>query len=149
MENNHPEVESKIILHLSKIRETHVNVRVQDPEKMLIYLMYNWQFFLEDKRICLEYGDVYKNSLQHIDVTHIYESLDPVMVKSLPAFYIFTGCQWESSFYGKGRKSWFKHFKREIQLVFANIGVHFPSIEERRSIEKYVCTVYNTRHVNK
>lgn len=144
LQNNHMEVESKIILHLSKIRENHIKVRASDPEKMLTYLIYNYQFFTGDKSICLEFGDVYKNSLQHINVTHIYKSLDPMIVKSLPAFFIFTGCSFEPAFYGKGRKSWFKHFQREIQVVFSNIGLHFPGTEEICLIEKYVCRVYNT-----
>lgn len=143
LNNNHMEVESKIILHLCRIRENHIKIRASDPEKMLTYLIYNSQFFTGEKNICLEFGDVYKNSLQHINVTNIYKSLDPIMVKSLPAFFNFTGSSFEPAFYGKGRKSWFKHFDREIQVVFSNIGVHSPSIECISSIEKYVCKVYN------
>lgn len=147
LQNDHMEVESKIILHLSKTRETNVKIRTQDPDKMLIYLIYNWQYLPPDKNVCLEFGDLQKNNFKHINVSKICKSLgeSATMVKALPAWYVFTGCAIEPCFYNKGRKSWFKQFqKNEYQLLFSNIGLHNPSIDERHLIEKYVCEVYNT-----
>lgn len=68
------------------------------------------------------------------------------MVKSLPAWYIFTGCDYEPSFFGKGRKTSFKYFEKnaEYQLAFANFGLHEPSERDVQLIEKYICELYGT-----
>lgn len=142
--NNHTEVESKIVFHLNKIRAKNILVRTSKPEKLLVYLVYNMQYWIQDKTIWMEIGNINKNSLEQINVNNIYSSLNSTMVKALPAWYIFTGCDYEPSFFGKGRKSCFKHFDMtpEFQFAFANFGIHEPSERDIEIIEKFTCQLY-------
>lgn len=144
-QNNHIEVESKIIFHVNKIRANDILVRTSQAEKMLVYLLYNMQSWDSGKSIWMEIGDVSKNTLEQINVNSIYGSLSLTMIKALPAWYIFTGCEYEPSFYGKGRKTCFKHFEKntECQIAFANFGIHDPSIRDIELIEQYTCQLYN------
>lgn len=43
--------------------------------------------------------------MQTINVRKIYSALTSVFVNALPGWYVFTGCIYEPSFHGKGRKS--------------------------------------------
>lgn len=144
-QNNHPEVESKMIFHMNKILATDILVRTSEPEKMLVYLIYNMQSWKNEKQIWMEIGDVKKNTSEQINVNNIYSELDMNFVKALPAWYIFTGCDYEPSFYGKGRKTCFKYFEKstEYQVAFANFGMHEPTDRDIELIEKYTCQLYN------
>lgn len=145
-QNNHIEVESKIIFHLNKIRVNDILVRTSQPEKMLLCLLYHMQSWKNEKNIWMEIGDAKKNSLGQVNVSEIYSALSSTMIKALPAFYIFTGSEYEPSFYGKGRKTCFKHFEKntEYQLAFANFGLHSPSTRDIELIQKYTCQLYNS-----
>lgn len=147
---DHIEVESKIIFHLHKIRATDILIRTSKPEKTLVYLIYHMQFWTEGaKNIWMEIGDSNKNTLQQIDVSRIYSTLNPIMVQALPAWYIFTGSDYESSFFGKGRRTCFKYFEKnqEYQIAFANFGLHEPTERDLQLIEKYTCQLYNAECV--
>lgn len=104
------------------------------------------QTWTKDKIIWMEMGDMNKNTLEQINVNNIYNSLNMTMIKAIPAWYVFTGCEYEPSFYGKGRKTSFKLFERstEYQIAFANFGVHEPSIRDKQLIQKYTCQLYNS-----
>lgn len=151
-QNNHIEVESRMVFHLSKIRARDILIRTPKHEKMLVYLIYHihkWDTNLDgdtnNKQIWLEIGDSNKGTLEQINVNEIHKSLTHNMVNALSAWYIFTGCEYEPSFHGKGRKTCFKHFEKstEYQVAFANIGVHEPSERDIQMIERYTCQLYN------
>lgn len=140
----HPDVESKMIFHVNKIPANDVLIRSSEPEKMLVYLIYNMQSW-GNKHIWLEVGDLQKNTMQQLSITNIHRSLNSNFVKALPAWYIYTGCDYEASFYGKGRKTCFKHFEKnsEYQVAFANFGLFEPTERDIQLIEKYTCQLYN------
>lgn len=142
--NNHTEVESKMIFHLNKIVANDILLRTSKPEKMLVYILYNMQYWLQEKTIWMEIGDANKNTLRKIKVNKIYDSFNQTMIKALPAWYSFTGCDYEPFFFGKGRKTCFKHFEKnnEYQIAFANFGVHEPGERDIELIEKYTCELY-------
>lgn len=144
-QTNHLEVESKMVFHLNKIPAKDILVRTSNPEKMLVYLIYYMQYWKKEKTIWMEIGDMSKNTLQQINVNNIYSSLSQTMVKALPAWYIFTGSDYEPSFYRKGRKTCFKYIENstEYQVTFANFGVHEPSKRDREIIQKYTCQLYS------
>lgn len=144
--NNHTEVESRMILHLNKTRATDILIRTSDPEKMLVYLLYNMQYW-PCKTIWIEIGDISKNTIEQINISEVYNSLNTNFVKALPAWYIFSGCAYEPSFYGIGRKTCFKHFEKkgEYHVAFANFGVYEPNDRDIQLIEEYTCQLYNSK----
>lgn len=92
----------------------------------------------------METGDISKNTIEQINISEMYKSLNANFVKALPAWYIFSGCAYEPSFYGIGRKTCFKHFetKGEYHVAFANFGVYEPNDRDIQLIEEYTCRIY-------
>lgn len=111
---------------MDKMRANDIVVRTSKPEKILVYLLYYMQFWSSEKTIWMEIWDAQKNTLEQINVSKIYASMESVMVKALPAWYIFTGCEYEPSFFAKGKKTASKKFEKntEYQLAFANFELH-------------------------
>lgn len=148
-ENNHFEIESKMILHIYKVRAMNICVRVSNPDTILIYLLYHMQFLPIEKNIYLETGNVNKNNVQFINVRQIFSSLNPELINALPAWYAFTGCPYEPSFYGKGRKICLKALEKkyEFQTTFATIGSESnqPKEEEITILEEFTCQLYSTK----
>lgn len=147
--NNHFEIESKIIFHLNKILAKDILVRASNPEKMLIYLLYNMTSWTKDKtkNIWMEIGDTNKNTLEQVNINNIYSALNTTMIKAMPAWFVYTGYEYEPAFFGKGRKICFKHFekKSEYQAAFANFGIHEPTARDIQLIEEYTCQIYNVK----
>lgn len=123
-ENNHIELESKIILHLQKIVAKRILVKISSSETLMVYPLYHMQFWPIGREIWIETGDVQKNTMQLINVTQIFRLCDHVFVNALPAWYVFSACLYEPSFYGKGRKSCLKTLEKnsQFQISFGNIG---------------------------
>lgn len=145
-ENNHFEIESKVILHLYQIRATNICIKISNSDAILVYLLYHLQFWPNERGIWIEIGDVNKNT-QTINVRQIYSALSSIYVNSLPAWYVFTGCSYEPSFYGKGRKSCIKVFekKSDFQHAFTAIGNNAELREEDIAfLESYTCQLYGT-----
>lgn len=59
-ETNHPEVASKIIFHVNKIAARDILIRSSQCEKILVYLIYNMQFWPQEKKIWMEICDIKK-----------------------------------------------------------------------------------------
>lgn len=149
--NNHFEVESKMIFHLYKIRAKNIRIRTPNADTILVYMLYHIQFWRNDREIWIEVGDINKNTFKYINVRQIYESLTSVFVNALPAWYIFTGCSFEPSFYGKGRNTCFKLLKKNVQFqaAFGRIGNSDELKEEDiTNLEEYTCQLYNSKTPN-
>lgn len=148
LENNHIELETKCILHLEKIGAKNILIKIASTDTIMVYLLYFMQFWSTQREIWIETGDVQRNTLQLINVTKIFEELSPAFINALPAWYIFTGCSYEPSFHGKGRKSCLKILEKNVpyQIAFGNIGIDLSSSENgNEMLEQYTCELY---HVN-
>lgn len=152
-ENNHFETESKIILHMYKIRAAKIYIKTSNVDTMLVYLLFHMKFWRNDRQIWIETIDVSKNTSQVINVRQIHNILTSSMVNALPAWYTFTGCNYEPSFYNKGRKSCLKVLERntDFQSVFGRMGNNDELQEEDiTSLEGYTCQLYgsNSEDIN-
>lgn len=152
-ENNHFEIESKMILHMYKIRETNVCIKTANADVVLVYLLYHMQFWPNEREIWIETGDMNKNTSQVINVRQMYSAMTSLFTNALPAWYVYTGCVYEPSFYGKGRKKCIKIFEKmvEFQPVFARIG-NGTTLNEADAVtlEEYTCLLYgsNKKDIN-
>lgn len=147
-ENNHFEIESKIILHLYKIRWKNIKIKTTNADTLLIYMLYHLRFWENSREIWIQTGDQSKNNVQMINVRQIYNTLSSVFVNALVAWFIFTGCIYEPTFYGKGRKTCLKILEKNIQFQsnFANIGSNdSPREEDIAALEKFTCQLYGTQ----
>lgn len=148
-ENNHFEVESKMILHMNRMVATKIRIRTSNPDTILVYLLHHMQFWSHNKDIWIEAGDLKKNTVQRINVRQIFNLFSPVFVKALPAWYIFTGSRYECSFYGKGKKTCLKILEKNTaaQVAFGQINsnISFYNEDNIKEIEKFTCNLYNSK----
>lgn len=150
-ENNHFEVESKIILHMEKIRGTKIRVQTPNLDTVLVYLIYHMQFWQQEKEVWIETGDLQKHTIRQINVRKIFSALTPIMVNALPSWYIFTGCEYEPSFYAKGRKTCMKALEKNIpvQCAFGRMGNGDTlNDSEIAVISKFTCDLYGLSECN-
>lgn len=145
--NNHFEIESKVIFHMYKIRAANVCIKISKTDAMLVYLLYHCQFWPNERKIWIETGDINKNTNQVINVRHIHDKLSSILINALPAWYIFTGCSYEPSFYGKGCKTCIKTLEKKVeyQTVFGKVG-SAPDLydEDIASLERFTCQIYGS-----
>lgn len=150
-ENNHFEIESKIILHMYKIRAKNVCVKTPNTDAIFVHLLYHLQFWPNDREIWVEIGDITKNITQVINVRQIHSKLSLSFVSALPAWYVFTGCSYEPSFYGKGCKTCIKTLEKkvEFEIVFGKLGsVASLKEEDIASLESFTCQLYGTKEID-
>ncbi|XP_055307994.1 uncharacterized protein LOC129572103 [Sitodiplosis mosellana] len=140
--NNHFEIESKIILHLHKIRATNICIKTANADTLLVYLLYHMQFWDNSREIWIQ-----TNNVQTINVRSIYRAYSGIFVKALPAWFMYTGCIYEPSFYGKGRKTCWNILQKhpQFQRTFANVG-NGDNLRETDldSLAEFTCQLYGT-----
>lgn len=145
-ENNHFEIDSKVILHLAKIRAKNIRVQTANPDNSLVSLLYHMQFWDQEREVVLETGNVHKNNYQKINVRQVFRALSPAMINALPSWNTFTGCIYEPSFFAKGKKTCLKALEKsvEAQNVFGKIGNVLNQIgnDEITVLEEYTCSLY-------
>lgn len=149
-ENNHMEVETKMMFHMYKIRSKKIRIQTTNVDTILIYLLYHMQFLENDKDVWIETGDINKNTIQLIEVRQIYGKLTPVFVNALISWYLFTGCKYEPSFHGKGRKTCIKNLEKrpDIQAAFGNVGLvsnNQLKNEDIALLEEFTSQLYSTK----
>lgn len=151
-ENDHFEVETKMMFHMSKLRTTNIRVRTPNPDTVLVYSLYHMQFWPNERKVIIESGDILKKTVQKIDVRQIYNPLSPVFINALPGWFIFTGCMYEPSFYGKGKKTCLKTLEKSIdfQTAFGDMGSDNTmfKMDSTRIIEEFTCSLYNSKSVS-
>lgn len=74
-ETNHPEIASKIIFHVNKIAAKDILIRSSECEKILVYLIYNMQFWSKEKQIWMEIGDIKKNWKRYVSTIYSIHSI--------------------------------------------------------------------------
>lgn len=152
--NDHFEVESKIILHMYKIRAKRIYIKTSNVDAVLVYSLYHMQFWKNEKDVWIQTGDVNKK-IQVINVREVYDTLSPALINALPGWCAFTGCGcvYEPSFYGKGTKSCMKTLEKniEFQTAFGDIGKEADVKNEvAATLQKFTCQLYgsNSNDIN-
>lgn len=85
------------------------------------------------------------NSTRHLDVTTLCEVLGESVCDALPGFHVLMGCDYNPSFFGKGKPRPFNILRacEEYQQDFSSLGdvdisESSPAVA---MIEKYVCDI--------
>lgn len=87
------------------------------------------------------------NSQRYINLTKIYNNLGPNFCAALPALHAFTGCDFNSLFFRKGKKRPFDLLERSPKYVEAfkklsNIEAINDLQELFPDFEEFVCRIY-------
>lgn len=146
---SHEEADTKIIYHVSKINDaSNILIRCSDTD-VLVILLGNMMHFEVCHKIWMEVG--VGNSQRYVDVSKLYMKLGISLSRALPGFHAFTGCDYNPSFFRKGKNKPFKLLKsfEDYQRAFGDLGDRdvetstvFPVIEE------FVCRMYSVKHVD-
>lgn len=138
------EADTRIVFHVSKITyECDVTIRCSDTD-ILIILLGNMAHMDTSIKINMHVGT--GNNQSHINVTNLYKTLGAELANSLPAFHAFTGCDYNPTFYGKGKNRPLKLLRQSKKFLkaFTDI-VHYPNCSDTvfDTIEEFVCRMYN------
>lgn len=150
---NHLDVESRMMLHISKMSERNILVKIQQPDNLIINTLFHMQHMPDEVNIYIETGNPERNSSHLIEIRKIYQNLSTEFLAALPAWHIFTGNAYEPCFFGKGKRSSFKLLQKstEYQAAFSNLGLSMSVDEDLHSaIESFTCRIYksNKSYVN-
>ena len=143
--SRHEEADSKMIFHVASVEEnSNVVIRTADTDVLIIAFGCISQIppYIN---LWLEVGLHSKNTLQYINVNNLYGNIGDPVCKSLPAYHVFTGCDYTTTFSRKGKVHPLKYLEKDetMQEVFGSTIFDEKVSEETFStIEHYVCTIY-------
>ena len=100
----HEEADSKIIYHACSIADqSNIVIRGSDTDIMIIMLGNMLQLKNTSSHIWMLAGT--GNNERFIDITKMYEQFGELLSKSLVGFHAFTGCDYNTAFFNKGKKT--------------------------------------------
>lgn len=155
LKNNHIEIETQIILHITKTHpQNRVLVKTQNVDVLLVYILYHMLYMDKRKEIFIETGNIVNNTFRQINVRNIFNKLSSELILSLSGWFAFTGCWYEPSFYGKGRKTSYRALKQneQFQDAFSHLGSELMAMDRVIDyLQHFVCKMYKTNEnqVNK
>lgn len=133
-----------MIFHINKTIASKIRVQTPNVDTVLVYLLYHMQFWPQNKGVWIQ-TDMQKQTIREIDVRKAFQTITPMMINALPSWFIFTGCDYEPSFYKKGRKTCWKTFEKSVaaQCVFSRMGAGDTLKEFDISVlGEFVCSLY-------
>lgn len=146
LQNNLINFDCKAILHLSKTcNNCNIVIRTRNIDSILILILYHMQYINENKLIWIDTNYLNKKGGDLIDIRKIFITLSSTILNALPAWYIFTGCAYEPSFFGKTRKKTYQLLEKEmwIQEAFGKLGTReHPPKEVCDAIEAFTTKLY-------
>ncbi|KAH9640140.1 hypothetical protein HF086_002800 [Spodoptera exigua] len=152
--NNHEEADTKIIHHVCKLdtyRKTNVLLKSSDTDVLIIMLGNMDHLQSDDLNIFMEYGT--GNSKRYINVTKLYMELGPSLCASLPGFHALTGCDYNPSFFQKGKIRPYKILikNQNYQKALTDLGVaHITGSREEilPILEAFICEIYGYKNIS-
>ena len=135
-----------MIWHLKYISDicNNVNaiVRSNDTDVLVILLYHAPRIPLH---IWMEAGVCANNSRRFIDVTNMSITLGSHVCDALPGLHAFTGCDFPSSFLGKGKVKPYEYMQKStsFQHAFERQGENvIPEKTVIETLEEFVCKMY-------
>lgn len=139
----HEEADTKIIYHVCQIlQDCNIIIKCSDTD-ILIILLSNMHNLKSKSKIWIESGVAGKK--KYIDVCEIYNNYGELLCKALAGFHALTGCDYNPSFFRKGKKRPFNVLLKseKYQKAFYSLGdVDQDHDEIFRTIETFVCHLY-------
>lgn len=149
-ENNHLNLELRMMLHISNTNAQNILITVDHPDNIFVILLYHMQHMEEATNIYIESSCVDKKNSKLIDVRQIFSELAPELVSALPAWFIFTGNEYEPCFFGKAKRNTLKLLTKEGRFLtaFSKLGLSMnvdPDIFP--VIEHFTCRMYRSEKI--
>lgn len=152
--NNHEEADTKIIHHVCKLdtyEKTNVLLKTSDTDVLIIMLGNMDHLESDDLNIFMEYGT--GNSKRYIHVTKLYMELGPNLCTSLPGFHALTGCDYNPSFFKKGKIRPYQILKKNqrYQQALTDLGAaHITGLRDEifHILEEFICEIYKCKNIS-
>ena len=135
----HSEADTLIIRHLSQVSDLSI-VRTNDSDVVCLLLSLAAEL-CEDEIVC-EYDPVNKTRI--INVSKLSSHMEREytgLARAIVPFHALTGCDYTSSFYGKGKIKPFEIMKDNHHHIAALRSLQTPYIDVRR-ISAFICECY-------
>lgn len=142
--SSHEEADTKIIYHICNTdRIANFSIVCSDTD-ILIILLGNLHKISKESKVFIVSG-TQKNRLV-INVTALYETLEPELCKSLMAFHALTGCDYNPSFFRRAKTNPYKVLlkNKNYQLLLGELGEKSLGElqEDFLEVQKFVCEFY-------
>ncbi|KAK9876448.1 hypothetical protein WA026_012761 [Henosepilachna vigintioctopunctata] len=148
---NHEEADTKLVYHACQLEnESAANVLIKSCDTDVLIIMLGNMDYLksESLNIYMEYGAANKRRI--LNVTQLHIELGPTVCASLPGFHAITGCDYNPSFFKKGKKRPFQIVQNNLdyQKALTDLGksdvseLHELQYEAFATLEKFVCELY-------
>ena len=112
---NHEKADSRMFYHLSLVANpSNVVMRKNDTESLVI-VMGCKQFYNTSLKLWLEVGTQSKNTIRYISIDQTCEKFGSSLCYALPAFHVFTGCDYTASFKMKGKVAPFNLLEKSTE----------------------------------
>ena len=131
--------------HLSIVSEEspgqNVVVRATDTDIMVALLYHSRQLKVN---LWMDLGHSGDNTRRYAHITALANHIGPVLCKTLPGYHALTGCDYTSSFFGKGKLSPLKKAEKSpLHLEgLGKLGEKTIFTDDDGLVEKYVCSIY-------
>ncbi|CAH1173831.1 unnamed protein product [Phaedon cochleariae] len=148
----HEEADTKIVFHVCQIDyDAHVTIRCSDTDVAVIMLSNMSALSNANVKVSMEAG--VGNNQRFINISKLYETLGPKLSAALPAFHALTGCDYNPSFFKKGKNRPYKILhSSEIYIEHFIKLSNAPDDELENTFnttEEYVCRMYGFKKINK
>ncbi len=147
---SHEEADTRIIFHLvhaiQQDPDANISVRADDTD---IFINLLFHVLRTGGNVWMDVGKSSNNTRKFLSITQLVEKLDADVIRALPSYHAFTGCDFTASFLYKAKTKPFdimvdvKKHQKQFITAFAKLGqrVHvIPSVIS--SLQQFVCAMY-------
>ncbi len=147
---SHEEADTRIIFHLVHVIEQDpdaiISVRADDTD---IFINLLFHVLRTGGNVWMDVGKSSNNTRRFISITQLVEKLGADIVRTLPSYHAFTGCDFTASFLYKAKTKPYdimvdtKKYQKRFITAFTKLGERahvLPSVIN--SLQQFVCTMY-------
>ncbi|XP_041481075.1 uncharacterized protein LOC121428475 [Lytechinus variegatus] len=156
LQGNHEEADTLVAFHVNNITSKNIMVRASDTDILVILIASLGQLRPEvrsAKLIIMDCG--MGNNRRFINVSNITDVLEestPGLLRAMPAYHAFTGCDFTSAFYRKGKTKPLEIITKDETGRFLNLFIRMGDPEaEGIDVDvasEFVCYLYAQHKVN-
>lgn len=145
--SSHEEADTKMVFHVTKDSSEKILIRCSDTD-VLIILLGNMEHTCKSSEIWMLVGT--GTNARYINVNELYKFLGHRLSSALPGVHAFTGCDYNPSFYNKGKSTPIVLLEEseEYRKAFTDLGNWHSDREWKKifsTVEKFVCVWYNKK----
>lgn len=138
----------QIIYHLSKVKNKNEVIIRATVTDIAIIVLGNLSKIDPTIKVWMEVGHFSNNSQKFINLREFFSNLGVTVCNALPDFHAFTGCDYDSAFYGKGKTRPFNVLTKnpDICQTFNCLGLK-PNLVDTitGALEKFTGLLYNKK----